>query len=282
MCRWEEILEQGLSNLKQADRAMGKYRNKFVLVSLVIIFLFGCESEEDIFSSDQVQFRSRLTSSDGSSISGARVAIWANDRLYRDTSDSDGFYTILAPLREFPTSGFISLSVYGEGFRPAAATYGTPLNGGERYTIGGGTRALERCPDCLTITNDSSGRAHGLWHLGDDSFTGSQNSQFQKSSDSRTGLVFQFNEPFNASQITVTFIAKGINAESCSSVINYASNSDLLDQRILQSSPVDGSYRIQRYVFSASGGTGIGIIPGQCNNSDIDDFEFTRITIEAE
>ena len=69
-------------------------------------------------------------------------------------------------------------------------------------------------------------------------------------------------------------------AESCTSLINYASDTDLFDQQLPGSLIEDGSYRQQRFVFTARGGRGIGLILVMCTNTDIGVFDFTEYTVE--
>lgn len=85
----------------------------------------------------------------------------------------------------------------------------------------------------IPITNGYKGE---LIHLGDDSFTGSTNSQFQKGSDSENGVLFRF-DPIHSSQFRVIFFAKGVQCEDNAVIFGNKVNK-------LTMSPENGDYQL--------------------------------------
>lgn len=259
---------------------------KFFVLCLCVL-LFGCDSDEfeDFdFSVDEVRFRSPLVNSDGTAAIGVTATLWAGNRRYSNTTGGDGVYEITVPANTLPTSGEISISLFREGDRPRTVNFDASLiEAGSLWTLPASSQMMTSCPDCISITNTTT--AHELWHLGDDNFSGTVNSQFQRSSITSAGLLFFFNEPIEANIIYVTFKAKGIQGSRCGGVVNYGTVNTRFGQNLLTDSRGDGSYGFQRYAFQAAGQGGesvIGIIPGTCSDGDVDDFEIDGFYVSWE
>ena len=129
---------------------------------------------------------------------------------------------------------------------------------------------MDECPNCIRLTNS---RAHELIHLGDDSFGGSINSQFQKSSDSDIGVRINFVAPASG-RFRVFFEAKGV---QCPNTIYYGNKYYTLD-----SSPSNGGFRSYSFIFDADPNVdSIEIYTSVCSGTDKDDWEFIGLYIEA-
>ena len=117
-------------------------------------------------------------------------------------------------------------------------------------------------------------------HLGDDSYGGSANSQFQKKTE---GIVFSKDFTINFlqyngyNQATLRFEAKGIQDYDSQLILNEVT-------RTLSSSPSDGSYKtysieLEKSMYRNDSNT-IQIVSGNGGGSDYDDFEFANIILE--
>lgn len=256
-----------------------------LLVMLLLSFtLSGCGGSDVADSvvpvaSDEVRFTSKLVDGVGKPIEGAEVVIWANNLRHATETNQAGVFFQDIPAKQLPKSGFIAISIHKNQYTPRTTTLQAPWRAGSSYELE--NPALKPCPSCIKITNIR--KAHELWHLGDDDYGGSQNSQFQKASDSSQGLDFEFAQPNSIAQIRVKFYAKGI--QNCTNVLKYTKSSQLLKQIALPESPNDGSYRYYTFTFPVQDGNRISMVPGKtgglCSGGNVDDWEFIGLHIEG-
>jgi|GEM_PF-5922831 len=242
----------------------------FIFIILLNSCSDGFENTNPLLEG-KVRFEESLMNESGDPVQGLRVAIWADDILYEDFTDESGLYSIDIDLEKFPTSGDIALVIQGNGYRPKPATYRAPLNNRTVYSISDNT--IYSCPNCISIINGND-VAGDLFHLGDDSFTGSSNSQFQKAADNATGLHFRISPTQAGNQFEVIFLGKGIQHRVCDQNRIIYGNQSIE----LSTSPDDGSYALQRYNFSTSNASLISLIPSDCG--DVDDWEFFGLHIQ--
>ena len=220
---------------------------------------------------DQVLFSEAFTDQNGEPVEGATLSLWANNQQYLEVTDANGAYSLLLDQDEFPLEGQIALSLYKAGYRILPLVYAAPLEGGRTY--GAISTILQQCATCLPVTT-SYGTAHELFHVGDDSYNGSANSQFQKSTDAVEGIAFDFRAT-GSGPIRVSFYAKGVQGSCTENVIRLNDTSFEMDP-----SPENGDYTFYSFSFDpASGPQTVQLIIAACT-FDRDDWEFIGFTVE--
>ena len=252
-----------------------KYTFKLFALIGISILMLSCSKDE--LKPGIVRFSDIITDDSGNRLKGVEVVLWINDTRYSSTTDKRGKFIIDIEIGEFPSSGYIAMSIFENLFRPKTVTYLLPIQEGS-YALGGNNR-LESCPTCIQIDSE---RSHELWHLGDDSYGGAVNSQFQKNTDG-TGINFQLGSSEDYQNIRVSFYAKGVQINGCSTNTRIISVSDLrARQQTLSPSNDDGSYSLQSFTFGNQPPVReISLISGDCSFPDFDDWEFTGLFVEG-
>lgn len=208
--------------------------------------------------------------STGAPIAGAAVRLDLQDRPpIIVATDSEGRYTLDAP----QVPDFFALSVSHDDYLPGSANVEAALLAGTTLTlnfelqpIGASTVAVEAVPE--------------VHHLGDDAFSGSINSQFQKSAE---GAVFR--ATFELSPDHLSNAARraelGMLAKGVQMAHRIYINGHRLDDG-LEDSPRDGSFGTFATSFDAAWlepGTNSLEIHARSRGSDVDDFEFVNLQI---
>ncbi len=245
---------------------------KPAIVLFALISFFSCEddldSNQDFVVPGLARFKDIVKDENGNPVSGARVVIWANDARHTDVTDDNGEYNMLIPVDEFPTSGQIAISMSKTGYRPLIATYSTPVSDQILYGI---SQAIIECPGCVNVIGDES----DLYHVGDDNYAGSANSQFQKGSDDPVGIPFRFTLPVT-SKFRVVFLAKGV--QNYGSRIYYGNNSSYE----ITASASNGNYSFYSYTFNTNAGVNfIALLTAENASGDKDDWEFVGLHVEG-
>jgi len=209
----------------------------------------------------------------GGAIAGAQVSLELvnsenlNDSVVQATTDAAGAFSLVAPSESLPDS-FV-LVVTNDGFRPEVVIFNnnsdTEVSAEiEMTTAGSDFTAIESEPN--------------VHHLGDNSFTGSANSQFQRSAEGVT-LVRNFTlTPGQATstQIFLDWMAKGIQED----------NTIMINGQLIATTPVtnvDGSFDAQSIALAVEGLLIVGAntieISAALDTSinDYDDFEFVFV-----
>ena len=189
------------------------------------------------------------------------------------TTDVDGNFALVAEESLLPDS--FAIVVVLDGFKPAAAAL---VNDGEVINVD--TISLEELTASFIKIED----VPTVHHLGDDSFSGSVNSQFQRSTEGPT-LVRNFNateDLISTTTLELIWIAKGIQSANTIS-INGAQVGSTPDTN------TDGSFSVQSITLDVAGVLVVGsntITIGSVATgivgagADIDDFEFVLIGLE--
>jgi len=236
----------------------------------------------EVKEDDLVYFADFVKDQNNKALANVEVAVYADGIRYSDLTDARGEYVIEVPADDLPQSGFISLSITKEEYVPYNSTYPAPLNGGEVYETDVDQLLLSPCPNCLKLGDKSS----ELFHLGDDNYGGTENSQFQKTTDG-TEVDIQLQETGGFGALKISFEIKGIQPikfENKSSVQFYA-GSDLVDEKLIDvDSPIDGSFGT--YTMSVDNTRTITSFRFITRNhgtvgSDYDDWEFTCLYAEG-
>ena len=230
----------------------------------------------------EVLFSDLVLNEKNEPLSGVVVSVYASNNRYTDVTDDKGAYDIRVPLAELPSTGFISVSVNAPDFKPHNLTYQAPLEADNVYGSESGTLRLSPCPTCLEIDVKSS----ELIHLGDDNYSGSVNSQFQKATDG-IEIEFDLEGSTDYSSLNVSYQIKGIQPDrfEMKSSIEFSSDGELVREQLIEmNAPEDGSFDTFMYeVDNAQPITSIKFITrnhGQ-PGSDYDDWEFTCLYIEG-
>jgi len=243
--------------------------------------MFSCANDE--FESEiQIQYEG-VTFQDkvldnGIPVEGAIVSIYGSNERYFDITDADGNYVIEVPVDALIATGFMSLNIYHSEYKPLTVTYKAPLMEKTNYSSNDISRTIEKCDNCLEVFN---ARYSELIHLGDNNFSGSINSQFQKDSD---GIehTFNFANTNNTnSTLRIGFDAKGLqpNDDRVSARVIFG-----LQTIELEMSPSDGSY--SEYELEFENELGVETIKfitsePRPSDGDIDDWEFTGFYVKG-
>jgi len=209
----------------------------------------------------------------GSKIAEAQISLELvnsesqNDAIVQSTTDEQGEFALAVPNDLLPDS-FV-LVVTSEGYRPEVVIY----NNNDSTLISTEIELTAESADFVQI--EANPNVH---HLGDNSFSGSANSQFQRSAEGVT-LLRNFNvtaAQADSTEIMLRWVAKGIQQE----------NTVVINGQQLAVSPdteVDGSFTAQSIPLAVEGilVEGSNTIEINSNlkvsNNDYDDFEFVFI-----
>ena len=207
----------------------------------------------------------------GVAVSGATVTVSSVDCDYSVMTNSDGSFVLNFATDLVPED--VALTVYKDGYVPSVL----PLDLGNRNALDVGNIILEDLGPELVVLE----LVPELHHLGDDSFGGSINSGFQRTSE---GTVFQKSFSLStaqaeASSVTITLLAKGLQISNRLEI-----NGNLVGY--LNNSPSDGSYGTVTYSIPMgvlqSGVNTLVIESSQNAFGNYDDFEFTNVVLRFE
>ena len=215
-------------------------------------------------------------------MSDAVVAIYASSKRYSAITDAKGEYSISVPVAELPRTGFISLSIHKAAFIPENVVYKAPLTDGQVLGTGVESFALRACPECLNIGENSE----ELFHLGDDSFGGPENSQFQKSTDG-VDVTLEVAGSVAFENLTLTFEAKGLQPnvfeDENHSSIQFMSGDEIVSEQFIDDdSAEDGSFTVYNFIVENSLPiTSIKVITRDSPTTNFDDWEFTNLHLKG-
>lgn len=183
-------------------------------------------------------------------------------------TNADGEYALIAEESLLPDSFVVVVT--SDGFEPAAIAL---VNSSD--TINAQNIELEALSDSF-ITVETAPTVH---HLGDDTFSGSENSQFQRTTEG-VSLVRNFNVTealSSADTLDLIWIAKGIQINNTISI-----NGSLVATTSNTNS--DGSFEVQSVALDVAGVLTVGsntleIVSTELNT--LDDFEFVLLGLQA-
>ncbi len=190
-----------------------------------------------------------------------------NDAVLQSSTDEQGMFAIVAPNNLLPDS-FVLVAT-SDDYRPEVVIY----NNNDETAI---NAEIELTPESAEFTSIEANPS--VHHLGDDSFTGSANSQFQRSAEGVT-LLRNFNvtaAQASSTEIMLSWVAKGIQ-EANTVVINGQ------ELAITPNTNTDGSFDAQLISLAVEGilTEGANTIEinsaQQASNNDYDDFEFVFV-----
>ena len=206
----------------------------------------------------------------GAAIASAQVSLdlinsdSQNNALVLASTDASGSFSMVAPNNLLPDS-FV-LVVTREGYRPEVAIF----NNNNDTSVSANIEMVPVSSDFTLIEANPT-----VHHLGDDTFGGSENSQFQRTSEG-VSLVRNFNvtaDQADSTEIFLRWVAKGIQFD----------NRILINGQLLSVTPTtntDGSFNEQSIALAVGGilveGSNTIEIQSEDGNT-FDDFEFVFI-----
>ena len=259
---------------------MHKY---FPLLAIYVALLTGCPDSEEVSmippepTQSEVMFNDVVTTELGDPLADVLLTVWADNERLTTVTDEAGEYRLIVGVDRFPTAGEIAMTFYKPGYAVRPVRYAAPLTGGVTYVTN--VSSLRDCSGCYELSTAWMGDAFGLWHVGDDSYRGPSNSQFQKASDSDTGIRFEFTSAVTQ-PVRISFLGKGLDGDhaTCNNNLLRINGGDVE----IRDSPTDGSYGAYRFQAVAQQGSNVlDILTATCAGGDLDDWEFIGLTVEA-
>ncbi len=229
--------------------------------------LYSMERPEDAIGTIRGSVVDLLT---GGPLTEATVRLVLADRTpISVTTDGDGRYELFVP--EVPD--FFALSASRGGYVPETKNVDAAMLNGRTLDLDFALRASTEEVVAIEPVPD-------VHHLGDNDFSGSINSQFQKESEGdRYAETFELKAtqlPPYYNRAEIRMLAKGVQRAH-----RIVINGVTLDQR-LEDAPDDGSFGAYEAAFDPSNlraGTNRLEVIAKPSSSDIDDFEFVNIQI---
>ncbi len=224
-----------------------------------------------------------VNDSTGIVVEGAKVSYQSGTTEYSTLTDANGICELLLPAAEVAGAIFPAASVEKEGYEPQTILY-RELQAGSSNT-----QQVRLIPLAANVSIPRGGGT--LYHLGDDRFEGSENSQFQRASNGAE-LSFEIDDWAQKAQAgytraTIYVDVKGWQTRGCANLLALAGD---LGTAVLPggNSPADGSWAGGKqvpYVFKiAEVGTqraAVRFTAGPCDGPvlDLDDFEINRLRV---
>jgi hypothetical protein len=262
-------------------------RKLLALSSVASVLLAGCggggEADTSTPPEGFVRIEGTLVDADGAAVAQAQTRLPSRNGVWVATSDTSGHFRLEARASDFEGVSPVMVQVVRDGYRPLPLYFST-LSTGTTYQVPtGGQQALHKLAAHQYIPKNSV----GLWHIGDDGFDGSANSQLQtKSVD--VGLVFsvaawtpELRSLYKSA--TLEFVARGVQTVKCPGTqFGLAAGNFLSAPPIADSDPSGGFTRYRLAVDVQSVPLGADLVffarSGRCP-SDIDDLEFSDIVV---
>jgi hypothetical protein len=207
----------------------------------------------------------RVRDAEGEPLEGVNVAVSLRQQTFDTLTDTDGDFELTLPGENLPNNFLVLLT------RDDLLPQGLNVNYDDETILIVNTNLVPATSDFYVV-----GEVDALTHLGNDEYTGSINSQFQKSTD---GIHYQtsFNltpAQASANDVELRLLAKGLQRDN-PLIVN--------DQRIgfLNQSATSGAFSETVFpIPNALLATNNTLqIESHYDGSDYDDFEFARIVL---
>jgi len=218
----------------------------------------------------------------GAAVADASFTYEAGAAQFSTQTDAQGSCELILPASEVVGVDYPAASVSKVGYEPQTVLY-RQLEAGKSYT-----QDVLLTPLATSVSIPTGGDT--VWHLGDDQFDGTVNSQFQKKSDGPQ-LVFVIADwaakvQAGYTRATVYLDAKGWQSNLCQNLIGLAGDVGYVTLPG-GNSPADGYWGGGKQVpfeFAiaqvGSQSAELRVTSGSCGGStDLDDFEINRIRV---
>jgi hypothetical protein len=231
----------------------------------------------------------QLTDSTGAPLAGAQVlAPFGTNQAWGGDTDAQGKFAFQARAADFAGVNPVAVVIHKAGYRPATVYFGG-IQQGARYLV---PANASTSPQALADGEYLAQGLVGLWHLGDDSFSGSVNSKLQTGTRGRLAdfEITTWTAAHKAaySQAVVEFVGRGIQGLTCTTqfglaALGAAAGSGIPRYTNPGNSDVNGGFtrfslRLNVADFPVGAQVRLVAISGNCA-SDLDDFEFTEAVV---
>ena len=211
-------------------------------------------------------------------IKNAKIAVSLGNIEYSTYSDQTGKYTLKTP-QDFKYPEFISGTIIAEHYKPT--TLLLSFKNKNLYVDQSSNN-----PQLFQLKDNDVIFFNGLTviHLGDDSFSGAVNSQFQVQASGlkwKDSFIYSSDKKSKYNKFCVSMTGKGIQGTVSDSYIALVRQSGVVDKLILKDSNVSGDYSNSEYCFSLSNvneneQVGVEVVSENGGNG-YDDFEVINI-----
>lgn len=233
--------------------------------------------------------RGQLTDSTGAPLSAAQVYMpFGNNQAWGADTDGQGRFSFQARAADFAGVSPVALVINKAGYRPRTVFFAS-LQAGASYQV---PTNADSSPVALAAGEYVPQGLVGLVHVGDDSFSGSANSQLQTASRGRTAdfAIVTWTAELKAryGQAVVEFVGRGIQGSICTTqagLIAFNPTAGVAIARYQNPGNSDAGGSFTRFALRVSVadfpvGTPVRfvVIAGQCAN-DLDDLELTDVVV---
>lgn len=234
----------------------------------------------------------QLTDSSGAPLAGAQVlAPFGNSQAWGSDTDAQGKFAFQARAADFTGVDPVAVVIHKSGYRPTTVYFGG-IQQGARYVV---PANASTSPRALAAGEYAAKGLIGLWHLGDDSFSGSANSRLQTGTRGRLAdfeiTTWTAEHKAAYSKAVVEFVGRGIQGLTCTTQFGLAAVGANIGAGIPRyanpgNSDVNGGFtrfalRLNVADFPVGAQVRMVAISGNCA-SDLDDFEFTEAVVRFE
>jgi hypothetical protein len=233
--------------------------------------------------------KGQLVDASGAALGQAKVYMpFGRDQAWGADTDAEGRFTFQARASDFAGVSPVALVIDKPGYRPRSL-YVRSVQAGSTYAVPTGAASA---PAALGPGEYVPQGLFGLLHVGDDSFTGSANSQLQTRSRGRIvdfGVV-TWSDDLKARyrQAIIEFAGRGLQGSTCTTQIGLAAFDPAAGVAIPRytnpgDSDISGgfsSFALRLDVTGFPVGTPIRfvVMAGQCSR-DLDDLEITDVVV---
>ena len=270
-------------------------KKQLVLV-LASAVLAGCgSSTEPTKQSDTpppipagfARFEGTIRDPGGAALATADVVVpFGARQAWGGSTDAQGHYRFDARVSDYAGVNPVAMIVHKDGYLPRTFYYGK-LQEGATFTL---TTDASNAPRALAANEFVPANAYLLWHVGDDSFSGSSNSQLQVAT-SGTSLGFpivtwspQLSQQYHTA--TIQLVARGVQTSLCPNNLMgvYVEGGALTAAVHPSDSDPNGGFTRYRFTValpSISSGARLmfGVISGPSSSGDRDDFEIAEVLV---
>jgi hypothetical protein len=227
----------------------------------------------------------------GVPISGASVLLpFGVNQAWGSETDSKGKFQFDAQASDFAGVSPVAVVVFKDRYMPMTYYYSS-VDDGDHLDV---TPSAADAPRQLASNEFVPTNAHRLWHVGDESFSGSSNSQLQMDTfgQSIACPVTQWNATMRAQfrTATITYVARGVDTNRTSSCANrvgvFMEGTSQTSYATPSNSDANGGFSSYTITVSLPATFGDGrlmfaYISGACTSGDNgDDQEFGSVLVK--
>ncbi|MFC5547678.1 hypothetical protein [Massilia aerilata] len=234
---------------------------------------------------------SGMISAGGTPVQGAEVYLPTPTGTYKASTDSAGQYAFKVNVADFGSVNPIMLGVYKDGYAAMKFFYTGPLAARTNYVVGAADGAMKT----LGPNEFTSRQFSDIIHLGDENFSGSNNSQLQTATRGNDIILPLFDLPANASgsarTALVRVLIRGLQGQDqtqpgYAALVDSAGNYVGAPYQLVSNSDAAGGYTEYRMSFNVPATAPAGairfVMRTGVRGTDFDDLEFTGISVQLQ